>query len=92
MQGEALEAVVDTGAEVSVLDTRIFDRLVSKPRVKQQVTIVQAGKKGFIAVLMEIRLRDRTYHAELYVAPLQDPMLLGMEFLACLLKGMRQFP
>lgn len=52
MQGEALEAVVDTGAEVSVLDTRIFDRLVSKPRVEQQVTIVQAGKKGFIAVPM----------------------------------------
>lgn len=44
--------MVDTGAEVSVLSTRVFEELDPKPPIKQHLTLLQAGEnarmRGFI--------------------------------------------
>ena len=43
VQGTPLEAVVDTGAEVTVLGMEVYDRLQEKPPVRRRVTMLQAG-------------------------------------------------
>ncbi|XP_056011186.1 uncharacterized protein LOC130051924 [Ostrea edulis] len=85
VQGVRLQAVVDTGAEGSVLSTQVYEELDPKPPIKQHVTLVQAGEnarmRGFIIGPVAVRLGDTEHNVDLYVAPLQDQMLLGMEFL-----------
>ena len=47
------EAVVDTGAEVTLLGAEVYNRIQLKPPVRRHVTMLQAGDgarlKGFIA-------------------------------------------
>jgi hypothetical protein len=85
VQGVSVQAVVDTGAEVSVLSKRVYDQLDPKPSIKQYVTMTQTGENakmnGFIVGPVEMQLGSTGYCGDLYVAPLQDQMLLGMEFL-----------
>ena len=52
VQGTLLEAAVDTGAEVSVLCTQVYDQLKVKPSIKRHVKMLQAGDntslRGFV--------------------------------------------
>lgn len=74
IQGSPIEAVVDTGAEVSVLGKMFYDQLEQKPHVKRQVTLLQAGHgarlKGFVADPFDFRVGRHTHRVDLYVAPL----------------------
>ena len=87
IKGTPLEAVVDTGAEVTVLGTEVYDRLQEKPPVRRRVTMLQAGDsarlKGFIADPFDVKAGQnvRNYQEDLYVAPVKDSMLLGIDFL-----------
>jgi hypothetical protein len=60
VQGVSVQAVVDTGAEVSVLSKRVYDQLNPKPPIKQYVTMTQAGENakmnGFIVGPVEMQL------------------------------------
>jgi hypothetical protein len=93
VQDLLVEAVVDTGAEVSVLGTEQCDLLENKPPVKRYITLMQAGVdarlKGFIAGPFSIQVGENIQEVDLYVAPLKDPMLLGIDFL-CTGLGTRQ--
>jgi predicted aspartyl protease len=85
VQGVSVQAVVDAGAKVSVLSKWVYDQLDPKPPIKQYVTMTQAGENAkmnsFIVGPVEMQLGSTGYRGDLYVAPLQDQMLLGMEFL-----------
>ena len=63
---------MDTGADVKVLGRR-------------PVTMTQTGDgahlKGFIAGLFDVKAGQSTHQVDLYVVPLKDSMLLGMDFL-----------
>jgi hypothetical protein len=52
---------------------------------QQHVTLTQAGDNArmnrFIVEPVKIQLGSTEYSGDLHVAPLRDPMLLGMEFL-----------
>ena len=85
VQDLPVEAVVDTGAEVGVLGTDLYHSLQCKPPVKRYVTLMQAGadarRKGFIAGSFAIKAGRSLLNMDLSVAPLKDPMLLGVDFL-----------
>ncbi|XP_062615272.1 uncharacterized protein LOC134277010 [Saccostrea cucullata] len=85
VEGMEVTAVVDTGAEVSVLSTRVYDQLEPKPPILEYVTMRQAGEnaelEGFIAGPVTVCIGQQEHEMKLYVAPLQDSMLLGMDFL-----------
>ena len=85
VQGTHLKAVVDTGAEVTVLGAEVYNRLQVKPPVRRHVTMLQAGDgarlKGFKAGPFDVKAGQSACEVDLYVAPLKDPMLLGMDFL-----------
>ena len=79
VQGTPLEAVVDTGAEVTLLATEVYIRLQEKPPVSRPVTMMQTGDgghlKGFIAGPFDIKTGQSTYQVNQYVAPLKNSML-----------------
>ena len=85
VQGTPLEAVVDTGAEVTVLGAKVYNRHQVKPPVRKQVTMLQAGDaarlKGFISGPFDVKAGQSARQVYLYVAPLKDSVLLGMDFL-----------
>jgi hypothetical protein len=85
VQGVSVQAVVNTGEEVSVLSKWVFDQLDPKPPIKQYFTMTQAGENAkmncFVVGPVEMQLGGKGYRGDLYVAPLQDQMLLGIEFL-----------
>ena len=69
-----METVVDTGAEVTVLDTEVYNWLQEKPPVSRPVTMMQAGDgahlKGFIAGPFDIKAGQSAHQVNQYVAPL----------------------
>ena len=85
VQVTPFEAVVDTGAEVTVLGAEVYKRLQVKSPVRRKVAMLQAWDgsrlKGFIAGPFDVKAGQSARQVELYVAPLKDSMLLGMYFL-----------
>ena len=71
--------------QVTVLGAEVYNWLQLKPPVRTQVTMLQAGDgaclKGFIAGPFGVMAGQSARQVDLYVAPLKDSMLLGMDFL-----------
>ena len=86
VQGTLLDAVVDTGAEVIVLCTQVYDQLKVKPTIKRHVKMMQAGDdarlRGFVAGPFDVRVGWHTHKLDLYVAPSQGPHVAGDGLLA----------
>lgn len=81
----ALDAVVDTGADVNLLSKEAYQLMVPRPAVKECITMLQAGKdseiEGFIAGPFNIYISPYPKEADLKVAPLKDRMLLCLDVL-----------
>ena len=74
VQGTPLEAVVDTGAEVTVLGTEVYNRLQEKPPVRRPVTMMQAGDGGHLKDF-DIKAGRSAHLVKQYVAPVKESML-----------------
>ena len=76
---------MDTGAEVRVLGKEVYNRFQEKHPVRRPVTMMQAGDgarlKGFIACQFDVKAGQSTHQVNLYVSPLKDSLLLGIDFL-----------
>ena len=74
VQGALLEAVVDTGAEVSVFCEQVYDQPKVKAPIKRHVKMMQAGDdaclRGLVAGPFDVWVKRRTHSIDLYVAPL----------------------
>lgn len=84
VNGLALDAVVDTGADVSVLSKEAYQLMEPRLPVKECITMLQAGKdseiEGFIAGPFNILISPYN-EADLQVTPLKDRMLLCLDVL-----------
>ena len=82
---KVVRAVVDTAAEVTILSDRIYDSLRPKPPIIKQVTLNTAGRnmkmKGMIVGPVEMTLGDFVFQEIVYIAPIDDDMLLGVDLL-----------
>lgn len=76
----AIDAVVDTEAEVSVLSSKAYQLMNPMSSLTDNIAIVQAGEESkldrFIAEPFNIRIGPRHYEADLRVIPFKDWMLL----------------
>ena len=85
VQGEVVNAVVDTAAEGTLISDRVFDQFKVKPPVIRNCKLATAGRellmKAFVVGPVKIKLGDTLYHEVVYVAPIDDDMLLGFDFL-----------
>ena len=80
-----VKAVVDTAAEVTIISDRIYNNLHQKPPLIKKVTLNTAGREmkmtGMIVGPLDIKLGEHTLNEIVYVAPITDDMLLGVDLL-----------
>ena len=80
-----LKAIVDTAAEVTIISDRIYESLHTKPRKVKDVILNTADRnmkiRGMIAGPLDITLGRQCFQENIYVAPIEDDMLLGIDFL-----------
>ena len=85
LQDFKLQAVVDTAAEVTIISDSIFRELQPKPPYLKKVILHTAGldlrMDGFVVGPVALKLGKNTFLEAVYVAPIQDDMLLGLDFL-----------
>lgn len=78
-------AVVDTAAEVTIISAKLYESLSSKLKTKQHTMMHGAGRDmkmtAFIIGPVDIGIGSQIYPSDVYVAPIDDDMLLGLDFL-----------
>ncbi|XP_069187217.1 uncharacterized protein [Procambarus clarkii] len=80
-----VKAFVDTAAEVIIISQEIHQRLNPPPQVIQHITLSTAGKRmhltGTLVGPIPLLVVGREYTVGVYVAPIADDMLLGLDFM-----------
>ena len=80
-----VEAVVDTAAQVTVVSDKVINRLQSPvPTIKQMIiNTAKRGQKmlGLLFGPVQLKFGSQQFLEEIYVAPVVEEMLLGMDFL-----------
>ena len=84
VKGHQTSAVVDGGAQVSIINQGLFEGLHhSGPREPVHLKGI-APNKSFERYLVSdvlLSLGGQSYHWNLYVAPIDDPFLLRLDFM-----------
>jgi hypothetical protein len=85
VQGMQLQAVVDTAAQVTLVSEEFYKSLDPAPPIRREVVMNTAGKgmqmNGYIAGPFQVVLGTHQFSVEIYVAPIEEEMLLGLDFL-----------
>ena len=85
LQDVKLLAVIDTAAEVTIISNSIFRELQPTPPYLKKVILHTAGRDlrmdGFVVGPVALKLGEITFPEAVYVAPIQDDMLLGLDFM-----------
>ena len=85
LQDVKLLAVIDTAAEVTIISDSIFRELQPTPPYLKKVILHTAGRDlrmdGFVVGPVALKLGEITFPEAVYVAPIQDDMLLGLDFM-----------
>ena len=71
-----IRAVVDSAAEVTIISDRIYQSLGSPPQKVKDVTLLTAGRqmamKGFIAGPVKLKIGNKWYQENVYIAPIEQ--------------------
>ena len=85
VHGHSTHAIIDTASEVTIISDELFNQFDVKPPIIKQVTFQTAGKdlkmNGFLVGPVNIELGKSLLKEWIYVAPIKDEMLLGVNFL-----------
>ena len=85
LQDVKLLAIIDTAAEVTIISDSIFRELQPTPPYLKKVILHTAGRDlrmdGFVVGTVTLKLGEITFPEAVYVAPIQDDMLLGLDFM-----------
>ena len=84
VQGMQLQAVVDTAAQVTLVSEEFYKSLDPVPPIRKEVVMNTAGKgmqmNGYIAGPFQVVLGTHLFTVEIYVVPIEEDMLLGLDF------------
>jgi predicted aspartyl protease len=85
VEGTPVDAVVDTGSDVTIISDEVFKKLKVKPKVLKRVTLNAAGKQmrmvGRVIGPVKLGIGSQVYEQEIHVAPISQDMLLGFNFI-----------
>ena len=85
VQGIPVTAVVDTAAEVTLVSDSFFQSWQDKPPLIRSCKMLTAGReltmRGSVVGPVKLQLGSKTCEHDLYVAPIEDNMLLGLDVL-----------
>ena len=80
-----VKAAVDTAAEVSIISDNLYKKLKKKPPTLRHAVVNTAGRGMQMDTLIvgpvDLQIGSKFYRTELYVAPIEDDMLLGLNFM-----------
>ena len=80
-----INARIDSGAEITILSSKIYDSLKKAPAKIKAVDLKMADNdtvmKGFVIQPLKMRLGNQCFSERLYVASIGDDMLLGHDLL-----------
>jgi hypothetical protein len=78
-----LQAVVDTAAQVTLVSEEFYKSLDPVPPIRKEVVMDTAGKgmlmNGYIVGPFQVVLGTHQFSVEIYVAPIEEDMLLGLD-------------
>ena len=82
VKGKSLDSVVDTGAQITIINSKLFDisQLEVEPVVLQGLE-PDKPIDGHLVKDVPINLGGRMYRWDLYVAPIEDDFLMGLDFM-----------
>ena len=76
-----INARIDSGAEILILSSKIYEKLNKAPAKVKEVGLQMADKdtvmKGFIIQPLKMKLGNQCFSERVYVASIGDDMLLG---------------
>ena len=84
VKGHNTSAIVDGGTQVIIVNQELFQGLNhTGPREPVQLKGIAPDKlmDGYLVRYVLLSLGGRSYHWDLYVAPIDDPFLLGLDFM-----------
>lgn len=85
IEGFDTRAVLDTGAEVSIMSDEVYKQLQNPPPIIKAVKLNTAGRdmvfQSNIVGPVRLELGSKTYSINMYVGPIEDDILLGLDFL-----------
>ena len=85
VQSTPVLAIVDTAAEVTIISEDLFKGMKSEPPVLRRVRLNTAGKNlemhGRVIGPIQLELGNMVFEEDVYVAPIRDDMLLGLDFM-----------
>lgn len=80
-----IDAVVDSAADVTIISEELYSSLNRKPKKVKSIHLDTAGKElsmeGFIAEPISIGIGQSIYKGPIYVATIEQDMLLGIDSL-----------
>ncbi|KAH3848627.1 hypothetical protein DPMN_091007 [Dreissena polymorpha] len=80
-----VRARVDSGADISILSSAVYDQLERKPGKVREINMQLADKnsvlKGFVTQPLHVQLGKQSSREGVCVAPISDEMLLGHDLL-----------
>lgn len=83
--GVVVNAVVDTAAELTIISQNVYDKLPWRTELDFHNNVNLAGGGATMSVgfmgNVDLEIGDSKFSTPVYVAPLQDEMLLGIDFL-----------
>ena len=81
----SVRAIIDTAAEVTIISDKIYEALDPTPPKIRDVSLNTAGRgmkvQGMRVGPVSMTLGHTKFEEVLYVAPIEDEMLLGIDFL-----------
>jgi hypothetical protein len=85
INGAKVSAVVDTAAQVTMINPELLSQMKVKPFLDEQIQINNAqkdsGMMGQVARRIDLRVGKYTYNWDAVVAPITDKCILGLDFL-----------
>ena len=83
IQSQVVDLVVDTASQACVMSTTFYDSLSEKPPTAESAQL--QGAAGLVQAHfcrgVKIELAGKTYLENVFVAPIKDPFLLGLNFM-----------
>ncbi|CAC5393245.1 unnamed protein product [Mytilus coruscus] len=84
IQDKEVNALIDTGSEVTILKDSVFETLAQKPYIIRETTMHGEGRDMLMTCRItnpvEFSIQHLTFNERLYVAPIVCDMLLGADF------------
>ena len=84
IRGKPASAVIDTGAQVTIVNSQFFDSLncslPSEPVILKGID-PEKSVEGYVVRKVPLTVGGRSYKWDLYVALIEDELLLGLDFM-----------